>query len=123
MSIIKPKTLFLIDGFGALASAFLLSVVVARFESIFGMPQKISCLLALVAGLYAIYSFTNYFFIKENREHYLRIIALANLIYCCITAGFVFYYYQLLTSIGLIYFLTEIVLIVNLAVLAFKSST
>ncbi len=120
---IKPKTLFLIDGFGALVSTFLLSRVVARFESIFGMPQKTSYLLALVAGMYAVYSFACFFFMRENPKPYLRNIAFANLLYCCITAGFVLYYFQLLTSIGFIYFISEMVIIVSLATVELKSAT
>jgi hypothetical protein len=112
---INPKTLFLVDGLGALISTFLLGMIVARFESIFGMPSHVSWLLALVAGVYAVYSFGSYFFINQNWSRHLKIIAFANLLYCTLTTGLVLYFYHSLTSVGVVYFLLEILIIATLA--------
>jgi len=96
-----PKRLFLLDGLGAFLTAFFLGVVLVTFEDKFGMPQKV---------LYA----------KNNWRPYLKIIAVANLLYCCLTFGLVIFFYSKLTQLGLIYFLLEIFIIINLAIIELK---
>jgi thiol:disulfide interchange protein len=56
-----PKRLFLIDGLGAFLTAFMLGVVLANFESSFGMPLKTLYFLSFLAGLFCLYSFFCYF--------------------------------------------------------------
>ena len=113
--IADPKRLFLIDGSGALLTTFLLVVILARFREVFGMPQKVVYLLSLVPFIYAVYSFCCYFFSRffsYNRwQVTLKAISIANIFYCCITIGLVFYFYQSLTTIGLLYFLGEVMII------------
>ena len=117
----NPKQLFLIDFLGAILSAFLLGVVLTYFESTFGMPRKVLYFLAALACLFAIYSFWNYVRFKENWRPYLRGIALVNLLYCCTTAALVIYFRQELTKWGLTYFLLEMVVIICLVVVEFKT--
>lgn len=112
--ILNPKKLFLADSLGALLSAFLLGVVLASFEGTFGMPRKILYCLSSAACVFAIYSFLCYWRIEENWRPYLRVIAIANLMYCCITIGLVISFRQELTHWGLTYFLLEIVVILIL---------
>ena len=111
----NPRTLFIIDGFGALLSAFLLGVVLTRFESAFGMPRKVLYFLAFLPCIFAIYDFSCYLRIRGNWGRFLRAIAIANLIYCGISIGFVWHHYQKLTNLGLIYFLTELAIVLLLA--------
>jgi len=110
----NPKRLFMVDGFGALLTAFILITILARFESLFGMPSTVLYFLSSVACLYAIYSFCCCFFIPSNWIPYLKAIIIANSIYCCLTIGLLFYFYQSLTILGLIYFSLEIMVIVCL---------
>lgn len=112
---IKPKTLFLIDGLGALLSAFLLGVVLTRFESVFGMPCNILYLLSAIACMLAAYSLVQYFLVKNVREAHFRTIAWANLGYCCLTLGLVFSFYKNFTNLGFIYFAAECFVIIILA--------
>ena len=105
---LTPKSLFLIDSLGGLLSALLLGVVLARFEAIFGMPQKVLYFLSCFAGVYATYSFVSYWLMKENWRPYLKGIAIANGLYCCLTIGLVIYHRKALTHWGLSYFLLEI---------------
>ncbi len=121
--VVKPKKLILIDSLGALLSAFLLGVILVRFESSFGMPRKILYFLAMTASAMAIYSFVSYLVIKENRKPYLKIIACTNLVYCCITAGLPMYFCKELTHLGLLYFLSEITIIITLAIIELKSAS
>ncbi len=107
----NPKKLFLIDGLGALLTAFFLGVILTRLEDYFGMPPKILYILSLVALMYAIYSMSCHFFISRNWKPYLKGIAIANLMYCCLTIGLVVYFYHRLTGIGVLYFLLEVIVI------------
>ncbi|HYG37507.1 MAG TPA: hypothetical protein VD908_02760 [Cytophagales bacterium] len=110
----NPERLFMVDGFGALLTAFLLGVILARFEDSFGMPQTILYFLSSVACIYSIYSFCCCFFVFSNWVPYLKAITIANLIYCCLTIGLIFYFYQSLTFLGLIYFFLEIMVMIGL---------
>ena len=112
--VFNPKQLFLIDGIGALLSAFFLGVVLVRFEAFIGLPGQILRILALLPCLFAIYSFSCYFFRKGNWSILLSIIAIANLLYCVLTLGILIMYAESLTKLGWLYFLVEIVIIVIL---------
>ena len=94
------KKLFLIDGLGALLSAFLLGVILVRWEPVFGMPAKVLYPLAAIAGVFAIYSLSCHFFLTQNRGRFLKGIAVANLLYCCLTLTLVVYFYSQLTVLG-----------------------
>jgi len=107
----NPKKLFLTDGLGACLTTFLLVALLARFEHMFGMPRTALYILSFVACLYAIYSICCHFFITGNWRPYLKGIAIANLIYCCITIGFIIYFFPGLTILGLIYFIAELIVI------------
>lgn len=119
---IIPRKLFLLDGIGALLSAFLLGVILANFESTFGMSKKVLYFLAVLPCFFAIFSFTSYFRNVKNWRPYLKAIAIANLTYCCLTAFLVFYFYEQLTALGVAYFLLEIAVIVILVYIELKTA-
>lgn len=108
----NPKNLFFIDGTAAMLSVLLLGVVLVHFESYIGMPISILYSLAVMAAVFTIYSFSCYFFIKKNWEIYLRIIAIANSLYCITSIIVMVYYFDLLTTLGIIYFLGEFAIII-----------
>ncbi len=117
---LNPKRLFLIDGFGALLTAVVLFTILARYEDHFGMPRNVVYFLSAMACVYSIYSFCCSFFVSRNWSNYLRTIAIANIAYCCLTFGFMLYFFQVLTILGLVYFSLEIVVISCLVFLEFK---
>lgn len=119
---LKPRQFFLLDGLGALLSAFLLGVVLVQFESLFGMPVQILYVLAAIAGVFAIYSFSCYFQIKENWPPFLKAIATANLLYCGTTAVLVVYHYHSLSNLGILYFVVELIIVVTLATIELKAA-
>jgi len=108
------RKLFLIDGLGALLSAFLLGIVLIRFEAAFGMPRNILYFLSLIACALATYSLTCYFLAKKIRKLHIKIIGWANLSYCCLTIGMVAYVYDKITTLGLLYFSAEAIVILLL---------
>jgi len=120
---INPKNLFLIDGFGALLSAFSLGIVLVKFEEIVGMPQRVLYILALMACIFAVYSFSCYLRVNKNWRPFLKAIAFANLLYCCLTIGLVLYFYQSLTALGILYFVLEIIVILLLVSIELKMAS
>ncbi len=111
----NPKRIFLIDSLGAFFTAFLLSTILTRLEEEFGMPRKVLIPLSILACVYAIYSLGCYFLVDGKWRPFLRVIAAANLLYCCITIGFLIVFHQSLTILGFVYFIGEIIIISGLA--------
>ncbi len=115
LSDIQPQKLFLVDSLGALLSAILLGLVLARFEKTFGMPQNVLYVLAVIPCIFTLYSFLCFLNKTVHWQPFMKIIATANLLYCCLTAALMVYFYQKITVLGLIYFFIEIIIIIILA--------
>ncbi|HRI28449.1 MAG TPA: hypothetical protein PK239_15125 [Chitinophagales bacterium] len=113
--LLKPKTLFLIDGIGATLTALFLFVVLRTFYLYFGISPNVLLYLSLIALVFALYSFTCFRHMPNHWQPYLKAIAFANLLYCLLTAGLITYYYHQLTILGLAYFCAEILVICALA--------
>ena len=118
----NPKILVLIDGVGALVTAFFLGFVLVQLESFFGIPSSVLYVLAVIPIFYALYDF--YCYQKENLQigKFLKRIAIMNLIYCCISLGMAFYHKEPITIFGWIYVIIEIIIIVGLAIFELKTS-
>ncbi len=114
---IKPSKLFLVDSLGALLTGFLVGTVLLKHVDVFGMPVKPLTILSIIAFSYAIYSICCYFFLDKNWRPYLKFIAFANLLYCCLTITFIIYFFSSVTNTGLIYFSAELIIIVCLVII------
>ena len=119
---LHPRTLFLIDGLGAMLSAIFLGVVLVKLEHYFGMPKNVLYGLASVACIFAVYSLTNHFCFPENWRFYLKGIATANFVYCLVTLSLAIYYSKALTSLGIFYFLAEVMVIIGLVMIEWKTA-
>jgi hypothetical protein len=104
----RPRNVFLLDGLGALLSALLLVFLIAPLENIFGMPPTIAYNLSLPAFGFMVYSLGCYFLNPTAWKSFMRLIALANFLYCCLTFTLVVIDFSLLTKLGVAYFLGEI---------------
>jgi len=122
MNFISQKKLFLIDAIGALISIFFLGFVLVYLEEKIGMPKNVLYLLASLPVFFAIYSFSCYFFLKNNWSRFLKGIALMNLLYCFLTIGILFYYDHNLTVLGWTYFIVELIILLVLIAIEFKTS-
>ena len=122
MPILSSKRIFLIDGMGAIASAVFLGYVLVIYQEYIGMPVGTLKFLSSIAVVFAIYSLANFFIYTNNWLYYIRLIAIANSIYCLITLGLVLYHFQKLSVLGITYFLVEIVVIIALVNLELKVS-
>tara|TARA_B110000196_G_scaffold311359_1_gene315220 strand:- start:587 stop:988 length:402 start_codon:yes stop_codon:yes gene_type:complete len=116
---LNPKKLFLIDGFGAILSAFLLGVVLVKFEEIFGIPTSVLYFLATIPIFFVIYDVFCY-------QKHLKIglllkgIAVLNILYCCISIGLISYHFSSITILGWAYIIVEIILVSFLAMIEFR---
>lgn len=120
---IHPRKLFLIDGLGALLSSLLLGVVLVKLEPVFGMPKNVLAILALLALLFAVYSLVVYWIFPTWWRPALRVIAVVNLLYCCVTLGLVYAYREVVTSWGVLYFVLEVLVIAGLATKEWKTAS
>lgn len=111
----NQKTLFLVDSIGAFLTAFNLFVIVRHVNEYFGMPQRELSVLSLIAICFSVYSAACFLFVKGELKPFIRIIGVANLIYCLLTIGLLIKYFPAMTIIGNIYFLIEIVIICGLS--------
>ena len=114
--LLNPKKMFLIDGLGAVLSAFLLGIVLIKLESIIGIPPSTLYSLAIFPLLFAIYDFYCYLKKHSRLKSFLKGIAIANLLYCCFSIGIAFYHLKTITNLGCIYILTEILIIIILSI-------
>ena len=119
---LQPKTIFLIDGMGALVSAVLLGLVLTRLETFFGLPKNVLYVLAGIALLLAVYSLSNAFMQPINPSRRLKLIAVANLLYCLLTVVLLFIFYPQLTIFDVFYFMGELLIILSLASLEMKAA-
>lgn len=120
---INPYKLFLIDGLGAFLTAFMLGVVLYKYNYIVGIPKNILQLLAIIPISYAIYSISCSFLKIENWRPYLKRIAVANILYCLITFSLIIFLFQKLTLLGILYFIGEIIIIMSLVYIEFKKAS
>ena len=116
----NPRRIFLIDGAGAVLTAFLLCVVLASFQSFFGMPAQVLYVLGAVAAVFAVYSFSCYCWLKRSHRSFLAAIIIANLLYALVSLGLVIYYFPQLSSWGLLYFAGEIIVILVLVSIEYR---
>lgn len=97
----------------------MLGVVLIRFESIFGMPAEALYILAAIAAVFSLYSLTCSTLDLKRWRGCLRLIALANLLYCGLTLGVVVYLYPTLSFLGVGYFAAEMAVVVALGLFEF----
>lgn len=76
--------------------------------------------LAFIAALFFCYSFCCFLLNKKAESIWLKVILVANLLYCILTGLVVSKYWAELSLIGLVYFMGEMILILTLATLEYK---
>lgn len=113
---IKPRNLFLIDGLGAILSAVMLGVVLVALNSYIGLSSNTLYILAVIPIFFALYDFVVYLVNSKNWRPYLRIIAIANLLYCVFSIVILFTHLDSLKLLGWIYFVGELIIVGGLAI-------
>ena len=113
--------LFLIDSIGAILSV-VAALTVAQFEPLFGIPAPLLYKLVILGSCFSFYSFLCFFIKVKKRRFYMKLLAAFNLLYCCLTAGLIVYLFQSLTILGLLFFISEIIIIAVLAYIELKTA-
>ncbi len=116
----RPRTLFLLDGVGALVTALLVGVVLPRLGEYIGTPRPVLRALALTAAVFAAYSLACAALQPTRWPGYLRGIALANAGYCAVTAAVLIRFRATLHPLDWIYFAGEIVVVGALVTLELR---
>lgn len=119
----KPKILFLIDALGAMLTTFLLFVVFRNFNEYIGLPKTILSLLSAISMCFCLYSTVCFLYLKTNWTLFIRIISYANLLYCVLTIGQLITYTSIITTLGIIYFSTEGIIVCLLVYIELKVAT
>lgn len=111
------------DSLGAMLTAFILFVVIRQRNEYFGIPKTVITYLSLMAICLCIYSTACFLFVKECWITFIRIIGIANLLYCFLTMGLLIKHHSLLTIVGIAYFLIEIAIICTLVYIEINVAT
>lgn len=120
--IAHPKRLFLIDGLGALLTILLFLFVLIPFENFFGIPRSVVYFLAVFPTLFLLYDMLCYTKVHNRFSRYLRGIASANCMYCGLSLGTAIYHNHLIRPFGWFYILAEIIIILLLASIEYKTA-
>ena len=106
--------IFLLDAVGAAVSLVLLFLLYT-FDEYFGMPKSVLQSFIAVAAVFMIYSASVYILKPTSWKFYLKIIAMLNIGYCLLTAYRVYQHSNSITTLGCLYFIGEIAVILLLA--------
>lgn len=120
--LLNPNTIFLLDGFGAIISAFLLGVISSQFKNHFGIPVQLFYILAFLPCLLALFDLYCFFRITKEKIEFLKILAFLNLFYCFIALGLALSFYKEITYFGWTYIFLEIVIVISIASLEYRTA-
>lgn len=112
---ISPRKLFLLDGTGALVSAISLGLVLPLLQEYIGLPVGTLRMLGVLALCYALWSLACYFFLPEKWPGFMKIISLANLSHCVLTAVLLLLGWENVQPLGWLYFGVEMAIVLPLA--------
>ena len=111
----SPRQVFLADAFGALLTTLTLSLILVQVKSHLGIDATTLYTLASFAAILFLYSSTVFVVKPLNWLPFLRIIALANMVYCPITFALLWEIHEELTTLAYVYFVGEAMLIMSIA--------
>lgn len=117
---LNSKNIFLLDGLGALVSASIMGLIIAQQVSFFGLPTNAAYFLAAFPCFFFIFSIYTHLNLPKDWISNLKMISIANLLYCFISIGVVFYHFETLTNIGIVYFVLEIIVVLMVVVLELR---
>ena len=115
-----PRRLFLLDSFGAALTSLSLIIILRFYNDYFGMPASILSYLITVGLIFFLYSTTCFLLLKKNWAAFIRLIGLGNLLYSSFSLVLIYYYFNTLTPLGVVYFFLEAIIVVVLAFIELK---
>ena len=115
-----PRKLFLLDSFGSALTSFFLFIILRFFDDYFGVPVHILSRFLLVGLIFFLYSATCFLLLKRNWSSFIRLIGLGNLSYSSTSLVFIYYYFNMLTTLGVVYFFLEAIIVFFIALIELK---
>ena len=119
---LRPATLFRIDVIGAAVSCLALGLLLPQLQPHIGMPAQALHVLAAIPIAFVVYDLACLATRRAERAAWLRPIALANLGYCAISAGFLVRHRDELAPLGWAYFVIEIAIVLALATVELRAA-
>ncbi|MDX1960673.1 MAG: hypothetical protein SFU98_19025 [Leptospiraceae bacterium] len=116
----NPALILLVDSIGGLLTALSIFGIVRTFNEYIGVPKTTLTYLSLLGLLYSVYSMTCFLSFKDNWKPFLSFISKMNLLYCLLTLGLMVYYRETITLLGIVYFVSEIIIISGLSYIEIK---
>ena len=114
MKTLQPNQLFVIDGLGALISAFFLGVVLIHFQSLVGIPTSTLYLLAAIPCAFFLFDVYSYLSTREDKSALLFGIGTLNLLYCVLSLGLTIFHSSSVTTLGWVYIIVEILIVAGI---------
>ena len=116
------KSLFLIDAIGATFSTILLGGVLVHFHRWIGMPVRWLYLLAGLAAVCMLYSWVSFTNSHMHQPCFVKLLAKANMGYLTLTLMVVLCHLDVLTQLGVLYFLVEGIILIFLVYKELKTA-
>ena len=108
------KQIFLIDALGAAVSVVLMFLMLPAFQLWHGMPMDALFVCGVCATVCMVYSASCFALADLDQSKWLQGIMWMNTAYCGFTVFLISSHFQALTLLGVVYFLTEIFVILGL---------
>ena len=86
---LNQKNIFLLDGIGATLSACFTGLILTRYTLFLGLNVSLLQSLAIIPAIFALYSFSCYFFVTRVKPWMLMFIICGNLTYCLISLALI----------------------------------
>ncbi len=120
MNKLNEKNIFLVDGIGALVTATIMGLILPALNQYIGMPLNVLYGLCGLGLVYAAYSLSCFFFANHDKPVFLMIIMWANFLYCPLTLVLTYLHFDQLTTLGVIYFIAEIPVLLGIVFIEWK---
>ena len=114
------KKLLIFDAVGALVSAFMLGVVLVRFQSLFGIPLSALKVLASIPVGFMLYDSLALLSNSERQPSRLMTIGTLNILYCVLSLIMALWHRGSLTIYGWGYIIIEVIIVVALSLYEIK---
>ena len=120
---LTPNQLFQVDLAGALLSAFLLGIILPIWQPVFGIPVGALRFLAAFPLGFALFDLYSLRQPSARQRRLLRVIAVLNGGYCMLSLGVAWAHREEMTGLGWGYLVSEILLVLGMAALEWRSAT
>ena len=110
----NEQNIFLLDGIGAFVSTLLVGGVLPLLDDWIGMPTPVLQRLAILSFLYCLYDFCCFRWANKQQTIWLCGVICANLLHSILTLAYMLQYASQLKTLGIIYFVIEILIVLVL---------